>query len=44
MVAANKVDSPVRPRWPPTSTRSAWGSPIAVSATQGLGTGDLLDA
>ena len=32
-----------RPAWPPSSTGSASGDPLPVSATQGLGTGDLLD-
>ena len=30
-------------RWPPSSTRLGLGEPVAVSAAQGLGTGDLLD-
>ena len=30
-------------RWPPSSTGLGLGEPIAVSAAQGLGTGDLLD-
>ena len=44
LVAANKVDD-VRASRPtrPSSTALGLGDPIAVSATQGLGTGDLLD-
>ena len=43
VLAANKVDSRATCRSPPTSTRLGLGDPLAVSATQGLGIGDLLD-
>ena len=44
ILAANKVDDPPgRRRSATSSTASASASRCAVSATQGLGTGDLLD-
>ena len=44
VVAANKIDGAARPaRSCTTSTASGFGEPLAVSAAQGLGTGDLLD-
>ena len=44
VVAANKIDSPQRPRRSrTTSTASGSASRSPVSAAQGLGTGDLLD-
>ena len=44
VVAANKIDAPRDSRTRPSSTRLGLGEPSPVSAAQGLGTGDLLDA
>ncbi len=44
LVVVNKADRPDDEPSPPSSTPSAWASRWPVSATHGLGSGDLLDA